>query len=49
MNAQPLTARLRRCSDSVSYMIYFCPAGEATTMPLHDPKPSCCSIATSGI
>jgi hypothetical protein len=29
-----LTARLRRCSDSVSYVIYFCRAGEATTMPL---------------
>jgi hypothetical protein len=27
-----LTARLRRCSDSVSYMMYFCRAGEATTM-----------------
>ena len=32
-----LTARLRRCSDSVSYVMYFCRAGEATTMPLHDP------------
>jgi len=33
-----LTARLRRCSDSVSYVFYFCRAGEAPTMPLHDPK-----------
>jgi hypothetical protein len=29
-----LTARLRRCSDCVSYVMYFCRAGEATTMPL---------------
>jgi hypothetical protein len=35
-----LTARLRRCSDCVSYVMYFCRAGEATTMPLHDPQPT---------
>jgi putative ABC transport system substrate-binding protein len=29
-----LTARLRRCSDSVCYVIYFCRVGEVTTMPL---------------
>ena len=33
-----LTARLRRCSDSVSDVMHFCRGGEATTMPLHDPQ-----------